>query len=128
MARILAVDDEPHVTRMVQQQLRARGYEVETACNGFDAINHLAKDSNFDVVVTDYNMPKMDGRALCEAINDQFPDKELFIFLVTARIEQPLRDWADNFPRVEYIEKPLSVRDLVGRLEKCGLGRTEDDA
>lgn len=119
MPRVLAVDDEPHVTRMVKQRLQSKGYDVMTAPNGFEALQTLSSEGPFDVVVTDYNMPKMDGRQLCEAINQRFPEHQMYIFLVTARLEQPLRDWATDFPRVEYIEKPLSVRDLLGRLEKC---------
>jgi CheY-like chemotaxis protein len=126
MAKILAVDDEPHVTRMIKQQLQSKGYAVETASNGFEALQILAKEGDFDAVVTDYNMPKMDGRQLCEAIRQRFPDEKLFIFLVTARLEQPLRDWAEGFNRVEYIEKPLSIRDLQSRLEKIFGG--DDDS
>ncbi|MFK7896602.1 MAG: response regulator [Myxococcota bacterium] len=125
MHRILIVDDEPHVTRLVQMKLRAAGYEAHTASNGLQALQTLEAEGPFHAVVTDYNMPKMDGRQLCEAIRERFEGEEIFIFLVTARLEQQLRDWADGHPCIEYIEKPISVRHLLERLDKC-LGDAAD--
>ncbi len=119
MHRVLVVDDEPHVTRLVQQKLRSEGYDAVTAANGMEALSTMTTDGPFDAVVTDYNMPKMDGRQLCEAIGERFSGDDIPIFLVTARLEAPLKDWADGLPNVEFIEKPLSLRDLLGRLEKC---------
>ena len=117
--RILVVDDEPHVTRLVRQKLLNEGYEAVSAGNGLEALNVLEQEGPFDAVVTDYNMPKMDGRQLCEAIRERYQGNEIFIFLVTARLEEPLRVWASEMRAVEFIEKPVSVRDLLGRLEKC---------
>ncbi len=119
MPRVLVVDDEPHVTRLVQQRLRAEGYEAVTASHGMEALEKLATEGPFQVVVTDYNMPRMDGRQLCESIRERYAGEDICIFLVTARLEEPLREWAEGLPRVEYIEKPLSLQDLLLRLEKC---------
>ena len=124
MRRILIVDDEPHVTRLIQQKLRGEGYEALTAGNGMEALAKLEAEGPFDAVVTDYNMPKLNGRQLCEAIRERYANQTLYIFLVTARAEQPLRTWAEGMPRVEYIEKPISLQDLLRRLAKC-FARTE---
>ena len=118
MKRVLIVDDEPHVTRLVALRLRKEGYEAFTAAHGVEALALFESDGPFDVVVTDYNMPKMDGRELCETIRHRYAGQQIYIFLVTARLEEPLRSWAGDLPRVDYIEKPISLRDLVGRLEK----------
>jgi CheY-like chemotaxis protein len=126
MQRILVVDDEPHVTRLIQKKLRSEGYDAVTACNGMDALAKLSKDGPFDAVVTDYNMPKMDGRQLCESIRERYSGEDIRIFLVTARLEEPLREWAEGLPRVEYIEKPISLQDLLGRLAKS-FTPTEDE-
>ena len=117
--RVLVVDDEPHVTRLVQQRLSAEGYEVKTASNGLKALQEMESDGPFDAVVTDYNMPKMDGRQLTESIRERYAGQAIYIFLVTARLEQPLRDWAESRPTVTYIEKPVSLQDLCDRLSKC---------
>lgn len=119
MRRILIVDDEPHVTRLVRQRLSAEGYEAVTASNGVEALAKLESQGPFDAVVTDYNMPQMDGRELCETIRKRYANQQIQIYLVTARPEKPVREWANGLPRVEYIEKPISLQDLLGRLAKC---------
>lgn len=116
--RILVVDDEPHVTRLVKQKLSGAGYEATSATNGLAAIEMVENHGPFDAIVTDYNMPKMDGRQLCEAVRGRYPEAKIQIYLVTARLEGPLRSWAECMNDVEFIEKPLSMRDLLGRLEK----------
>jgi len=124
--RILVVDDEPHVTRLVQQRLKSEGYDVKVASNGLKALQTMETEGPFHAVVTDYNMPKMDGRQLTESIRERFAGEEIFVFLVTARLEQPLRDWAESRPTVTYIEKPVSLQDLCERLEKCFVPREGD--
>lgn len=118
MFRVLIVDDEPHVTRLVQQRLRSEGYEAVTASNGMAALALLEEQWPFHAIVTDYNMPKMDGQQLCTAVRERFSGERIAIYLVTARIDDPLRDWAEGLPRVEYMEKPLSLQDLISRLAK----------
>ena len=116
MARILVVDDEPHVTRLVQQRLRSAGYEVDTARNGLEAISCI-EASDYAAIVTDYNMPGMDGRQLVEWVRKERAGQDIGIYLVTARLEERVRTWAEGLPSVDYIEKPLSLRDLIARLE-----------
>jgi DNA-binding response OmpR family regulator len=61
--RILVVDDDPHVLRPVLLGLRGRGYQAEGAEDGLQALHHL-QHGEFDVVVTDLQMPRLDGLAL----------------------------------------------------------------
>ncbi len=119
MHRVLIVDDEPHVTRLIQQRLRSEGYDTVTASNGMAALAKMESDGPFDVVVTDYNMPKMNGRQLCQAIRERYSEESIFIFVVTARLDGPFRQWTEGQSQLEYIEKPLSLQDLIGRLSKC---------
>lgn len=127
MQRILVVDDEPHVTRMVQLRLRSAGFEVDTARNGREATELLAAN-DYGVVVTDYNMPQMDGRELVEWIRERRAGDDLAIYFVTSRIEEKVRAWAIGLPSVEYIEKPLSVTDLIARIERRFAKTADDDA
>ncbi len=123
MVRILVVDDEPHVTRLVQQRLRAAGYEVDTASNGLEATRCI-EACDYAAIVTDYNMPGMDGRQLVEWVRKERAGKDICIYLVTARLEERVRTWAEGLPSVDYIEKPLSLRNLIERLESR-LGKVE---
>ena len=97
------------MTRLVAQRLRAAGFDTRTAENGMAALELLESDWPFQAIVTDYNMPKMDGRQLCETVRERYEGEIISIFLVTARIDEPLREWATGLPRVEYIEKPISL-------------------
>lgn len=125
--RILVVDDEPHVTRLVKQKLSREGYDVQTAGNGLEALQALTEDGPFDAVVTDFNMPKMDGRQLCESIRERFSGERIHVFLVTARLEDNLLKWVGDMPTIQYIEKPVSLQDLCRRLAKC-FAETEESA
>ncbi len=115
MKRILFVDDEPHVNRVAQLSLERAGYEVELACDGVEGLEKLLA-GDYNVLITDMMMPRMTGRELCEAIEEQIPDRKFFIFIVTSRSEDEHREWAERLPRAEFIEKPLSLRHLISRL------------
>ena len=116
MKTILLVDDDPHVSRVTRLRLEEAGYEVEVAHDGEAALEKLLRRS-FDALVTDVVMPKMNGRELCEQIESRLPDRKFFIFVVTSSTEDEHREWAANLARSEFLEKPLSLRHLVSRLE-----------
>ncbi len=111
MTRILVVDDQPHIVRVIKRMLSARGFSVETAANGLLALEAINKEW-FDVIVTDYQMPKMDGIAMAEKVRDDNPEKEVFMILTTAIADESLQAWADAMPNCIYLEKPVSVRRL----------------
>ena len=114
MSRVLVVDDEPTATRILRLQLENAGYEVETACNGEVALE-LMREKGFEVLVTDVNMPKMDGHELCAAIRD-LPERDPIIFVLTARPGEGHRKRVADLPNVEFIEKPASLRRLIARI------------
>ena len=76
--RILVVDDEPDLERLVLQrmrrEIRRRQYEFVFAHNGIEALDRLGEDQGIDLVISDINMPKMDGLTLLERIPDVHPD------------------------------------------------------
>ncbi len=115
MKRILFVDDEPHVNRVAQLSLERAGYEVDLASDGVEGLEKLLAEP-YDVLITDMIMPRMNGRELCEAIQEQIPDRKFFIFVVTSRSEAEHRECAESLPRAEFLEKPLSLGHLISRL------------
>jgi CheY-like chemotaxis protein len=66
-ARVLVVDDDPQVRKTILLGLRSRGYQAEAAEDGLQALRHL-QHGQFDVVVTDIQMPRLDGMALLREI------------------------------------------------------------
>lgn len=116
MKRILIVDDEPMILRVLRVSLEDRGYDVMSAQNGEQA---LEKIETFlpDAVVTDIDMPRMTGRQLCTALRQCFSAKQLPIFVVTAKTAVEHRDWSSLIENLHFLEKPVSIRRLCAALE-----------
>lgn len=112
-ASILVVDDETSLLEMVFDTLSIAGYEVQTARDGLQALQ-LIREKSFDLVLTDVNMPKLDGYQLVEKLRER--NLETPVVFLTARNEKPdvtqgLRLGADD-----YITKPFGLEELTLRI------------
>lgn len=121
MKRILIVDDHAAVIRVLKLGLEDGGYEVDTASNGSECLVKLCT-SHPDFMVTDIDMPRMTGKELCLAIEEQFPDRTFPIVVLTSRTEMEHRDWTRNMDNLTFMEKPVSVRRLLSHIGKCFAG------
>ena len=110
--RILIVDDHAPVLRVLKLGLEEAGFEVESAPNGSECLVKLCKQHP-DFLVTDIDMPKMTGKELCLAIVRQFPERTFPIVVLTSRTELEHRDWTHAIDNLTFMEKPVSVRQLV---------------
>ncbi len=117
MKKILLVDDEPHVLKVLKHFLDKNGYAVTMVNNGLQALDEIAS-SQPDVVITDVQMPKMTGQELCEKVIEQYPGNGPHMIVMTSRTDQGLREWVKDKPNLEFLEKPLSPRMLVSRLRE----------
>ncbi len=117
MKKITLVDDEMHVLRIMRLSLEKQGYEVSTYSNGEEALAALKQGEHPDVLVTDIQMPRMTGEELCKNIRLEFPDRSFRIFVLTSRTEIEHRDWSASFDNLEFLEKPVSMRQLLIRLD-----------
>ena len=107
--RILVVDDEPLVRDAIRCVLRFDGYSVEIAANGEEALA-LFQKSNFDLIITDYDMPGITGDQLAVAIKALQPLQP--ILMVSAHGEQ-LRSESHNLTVVDAIlTKPFHIEEL----------------
>ena len=118
MKKILVVDDEPHVRRIMQLTLQKNGYEVKTAQDGVAGLDIIRKEVP-DAIVLDIEMPRMNGIDMCKTFYQEFPDTSCKIFIASSRAEDKFRDWIDEYSKVTFIEKPVSVRSLVEELRKA---------
>jgi len=112
MKRIMIVDDHAMVLRVLRLGIEEAGYEVESAANGSECLIKLCNGLP-DFLVTDIDMPRMSGKELCLAIEEQFPDRSFPIVVLTSRTELEHRDWTASIPNLSFMEKPVSVRRLV---------------
>lgn len=117
MKRILIVDDQALVLRVVKLGLEGGGYEVDTASNGLECLDKL-RESLPDFLVTDIDMPQMTGKELCLAIEQQFPDRTFPIVVLTSRTEMEHREWTGDIENLSFMEKPVSIRRLLSQIGK----------
>src|ERR1051326_6104851 len=110
--RILVVDDEPQLTRVLRTGLNARGYEVRVAADGVAALETFG-DWPPDLVVTDLSMPEMDGLELCRRLRaaSQVP-----IIVLTARGEEKTQVEALDLGADDYVTKPFGMDELLARV------------
>jgi CheY-like chemotaxis protein len=112
---ILLVDDEPHVIRVLRLMLERDGYEVWSANDGNEALEKMSARRP-DVMVSDIQMAGMDGRELCRTARQRYPDETFPIFVMTSMTASQEREWVRELANVEFLEKPLSPRQLIARL------------
>ena len=112
--KVLMVDDEERMRKLVKDFLTIKGYRVLEAGDGEEAIDIFFKEKDISLVILDVMMPKMDGGEVCKTIRrySQVP-----IIMLTARSEE--RDELLGFELGvdEYISKPFSPKILVARIE-----------
>lgn len=121
--RIMIVDDHAPVLRVLRLGLEQAGYEVDSANNGSECLVKLC-DGLPDFLVTDIDMPRMNGKDLCLAIEKQFPDRTFPIVVLTSRTELEHRTWTREIKNLGFMEKPVSVRRLVALINQA-LNSTE---
>jgi len=109
--KIMIVDDNPEVLEVLSSAIRLMGYTVDTALDGSDAIN-LQLKNRYDVVITDADMPKMDGFTLCELLKERFPDLYIIGMSGSHREDAFKAAGADM-----YLAKPFSIVDLQQAVE-----------
>jgi CheY-like chemotaxis protein len=111
MPRVLIVDDEDSMRMLVARAIAMDGHEIVTATDGAEALEILGNEQNaFDVLLTDIQMPVMDGIALALTAARDFPD--LTILLMTGFADQRERASGLNAIAHDVITKPFSVADI----------------
>jgi DNA-binding response OmpR family regulator len=111
--RILLVDDELSVQKLLTYPLRKEGYDVIPALDGREALDRLRED-NFDLVVLDVMLPRMDGFDVCRAIRSR---STVPIIMLTAKTEETDKVLGLELGADDYITKPFSVREFRSRVK-----------
>jgi len=112
--RILVVDDEERMRKLLHDYLTVKGYIVLEACDGEQAVEMFMNDKDIDLIILDVMMPKMDGFETLKVIRQY---SQVPCIMLTARSEE--RDELKGFELGvdEYITKPFSPKILVARVE-----------
>ncbi len=117
--RILVVDDEDSIVQLITYNLKRAGFEVVSASNGEDGLE-LSRRETFDLLVLDLMLPGVDGFEVCKEIRKT---SHVPILMLTARGEEIDRVVGFEIGADDYVTKPFSPRELVGRV-KAILRRT----
>ena len=110
--RILIVDDESQITRVLRTSLQSNGHEVSVAANGLDALEMFLKAAP-DLVITDLSMPLMDGIALTREIRER---SQVPIIVLSVRSQDAAKVAALDQGADDYITKPFSIQELMARV------------
>jgi len=110
--RVLVVDDEPQLRRIMRTTLTGAGYEVEDAKNGEEALERV-REFRPDLVLLDMNMPVMDGLAACKALR---ADTSVAIIMLTVRNTEADKVEALDAGADDFITKPFSTPELLARI------------
>lgn len=111
-AKILIVDDEPQIIRVLRTALSTQGYTVRVAANGIEG-SDVARDWKPDLVITDVSMPEMNGVELCRELraNSRVP-----IIILSVRNNERMKIEALDAGADDYVTKPFSIQELQARV------------
>lgn len=114
--KVLVVEDEAIARMMTQKALEHSGYEVVVACDGLEAVEGLRSNSDIQLVVTDWEMPNMNGVELCRAIRSNNYGRYIYVIMLTSngnpeQVIEGLNAGADD-----YVQKPFNPAEIAVRL------------
>ena len=112
--KILLVDDEPDVTRILSKRLGRRGYECQAASNGQEAVDAMAQFA-FGVIIMDVKMPVMDGMSALQIIHARWPKTQLI--LLSGHADMQLAVQAMSEGAFGYLMKPVDIDELLFKIE-----------
>ncbi len=113
--KILVVDDSECIREVLTILLLRRGYQCESATNGREAIDMIAR-AHFDLVITDVYMPEMDGITLMKELTRHFSD--LPVMIMTGEPDERLVESAISAGAREVLGKPFAISELMMRLHR----------
>jgi len=116
MQKILIVDDDPEILEVITDILREGGYAVDTAPDGVKAITYIDAES-YDLVITDLNLPEVDGMMVLKHVVDQSPDTMCIILTGYGTIKSAVE--AIKTGAFDYITKPIKSGEILMVVEKA---------
>lgn len=115
--KILVADDEAPIRRVLELKLKNGGYEVFVAEDG-EAALRIVESQQPDAIITDINMPRMNGKQLCEATNPMKQQRPFLTIIMTARIIPDEEEWITKMEETVFLEKPFSPSAILERIDK----------
>ena len=112
MYKILVVDDEPKIREVIKEYAEFSGYEVTEVADGMSAVG-LCKLNDYDLIIMDIMMPKLDGFSACKEIKKA---KDIPVIMLSARGEEYDKLFGFELGIDDYVVKPFSPKELMARV------------
>ena len=112
--KILLVDDESDVTRILSKRLGRRGFECQTAANGQEAVDAMGQYV-YGVIIMDVKMPVMDGMSALQIIHSRWPKTQ--VILLSGHADMQLAVQAMSEGAFGYLMKPVDIDELLFKIE-----------
>ena len=113
MAKILVVDDEIKIREIIKEYAEFEGYEVAQAEDGMQAVE-MVKNQDFDIIIMDVMMPKLDGYSACKEIRKI---KQIPVIMLSARGEEYDKLFGFEIGVDDYVVKPFEAKEIVARIK-----------
>ena len=112
--KILLVDDESDVTRILSKRLGRRGYDCQAAANGQEAVDAMGRFA-FGVIIMDVKMPVMDGMSALQIIHARWPKTQIILLSGHADMQLAVQAMAEG--AFGYLMKPVDIDELLFKIE-----------
>ncbi|TXG94420.1 MAG: response regulator [Rhodocyclaceae bacterium] len=122
MAQILVVDDSAAIRNEVASFLKSNGFNVESAVDGKDGLNKLRADSAIKLVISDVNMPNMDGLTMAEKIRSELGNHSVNIIMLTTENDPNMKNRGKAAGVKGWIVKPFNGSNALGAIQKLVAG------
>jgi len=114
--KVLVVDDDEGIRNLCSEVLESAGYRVETACNGIDGLNKV-KRFDYDLVVSDVNMPELDGMAFFDSASSICPGLSDRFLLMSGYLTEEAEE-AITGRGLSFLPKPFRITEFIGAVER----------
>jgi two-component system alkaline phosphatase synthesis response regulator PhoP/two-component system response regulator VicR len=123
--KILAVDDEKHIVRLVQINLQKEGYDVITASTGREALEKVAADKP-ELIIMDVMMPELDGFGALKILKEDPATASIPVIMLTAKAQDAdvFQGWKSGADL--YLTKPFNPQELITFVKRIFQGQTSD--
>ena len=118
MTKILVVDDSEIIRVQLKNDLLAQGYEVVEADNGLNGLDVVAKNNDIKLIISDVNMPEMDGPSMCKKLHNNPESAHIPIVMLTTQSNPELKASCKEHGVIAWITKPYKLKGLLMGVEK----------
>jgi DNA-binding response OmpR family regulator len=116
--RLLIAEDEPHIRRILVTLLEGRGFQVDAAATGIEALNLLKGPTPYDLVLTDVMMPGLTGMDLLRALHELPHRDGMPVLVLTAKGQDADRNEALALGAADFMTKPFSPKKFLQRVDE----------